>query len=129
MADKTPDLEVPEQMRAFAETSVNQAKKAFDDFITATQDAVTRVEDASSSVQTGATDVGKTALAFAEENVSAAFSLAENMVKARDMEEIMALQQEFLKNQMAAFGEQARVISDKAAKSASDAARAATPEK
>ena len=129
MADKTPDLEVPEQMRAFAETSVNQAKKAFDDFINATQDAVTRVEDASSSVQTGATDVGKTALAFAEENVSAAFSLAENMVKARDMEEIMALQQEFLKNQMAAFGEQARVISDKAAKSASDAARAATPEK
>lgn len=129
MADRMPNLEVPEQMRAFAETSVNQAKKAFDDFIAATQDAVARMEETSSSMQTGANDVGKTAISFAEENVSAAFTLAEKMVKAKDMEEILALQQEFLKAQMRAFGEQARVISDKATKSASDATKAAKPEK
>jgi len=129
MSDKMPKLEVPEQMRAFAETSVSQAKKAFDDFIAASQDAVSRMEDSTSSVKTGATDINKTALTFAEENVSAAFTLAEKMVKAKDISEIMALQQNFLKSQMAAFGEQARVISDKAKKSATDAANAAKPEK
>lgn len=129
MADKKPDIEVPEQMRAFAETSVTQARKAFDDFIAATQDAVARMETATSGARSGASDVGKTALSFAEENVSAAFSLAEKMVKARDVEEMMALQQEFLKTQMSSFGEQARVISDKATKTAAEATKAATPRK
>lgn len=129
MADKIPNLEVPEQMRTMAESSVGQAKKAFDDFIVATQDAVNRMEDTSSSVQTGATEINKTALTFAEENVTAAFSLAENMVKAKDMGEMMALQQDFLKTQMAAFGEQARVISDKATKSATEAANSVKSEK
>jgi len=129
MPDKMPDLEIPEQMRTLAESSVGQAKKAFDDFIAATQDAVHQMEDSSTSAQTGASDINKTALTFAEENVSAAFSLAESMVKAKDFGEIMALQQDFLKSQMAAFGEQARVISDKAAKSATETANAAKPEK
>ncbi len=129
MPDKTPKLEVPEQMRAFAESSVGQAKKAFDDFIAATQDAVHRMEGTSTSVQTGATELNKTALTFAEENVSAAFTLAERMVKAKDIGEMMALQQDFPKKQMATFGEQARVISDKASKTAAETAQSVKPDK
>lgn len=129
MSDKIPNLEVPEQMRTLAENSVGQAKKAFDEFITATQDAVHRMEDTTSSAQVGANEINKTALTFAEENVSAAFTLAEDMVKAKDIGEMMALQQSFLKNQMAAFGEQARVISDKATKSASETATKASSDK
>ncbi len=37
MADKTA-FEIPDQMRAFADKSVDQAKKAFDDFMNATLD-------------------------------------------------------------------------------------------
>ncbi|MEM8812065.1 MAG: phasin family protein [Pseudomonadota bacterium] len=128
MVDKPPKLEVPEQMRTFAETSVNQAKKAFDDFISATEDAVGRMEETSNTVQSGARDVNRTVLTFAEENISAAFNLAEQMVKAKDMEEMLALQQAYLKDQMAAFGEQARVVTDKAAKSAADTAKVSKPD-
>ncbi|MEM1045916.1 MAG: phasin family protein [Pseudomonadota bacterium] len=128
MSDKSPKLEVPEQMRAFAETSVTQAKKAFDDYIAATQEAVSRVEKSSSDVQSGASDVNRAVLSFAEENVSAAFDLAGKLVQAKDVSEMMALQQEFLKHQMAVFGEQARVISDKTVKTASEAAKAVKPD-
>ena len=40
-------------MRDFAEKSVDQARKAFDDFMGATQKAVTNVEDSASAVQAG----------------------------------------------------------------------------
>ncbi|WP_428646937.1 phasin [Roseibium sp.] len=122
--DKT-GFEIPEQMRDFAEKSVDQARKAFDDFMGATHKAVTNVEDSANAVQAGASDVNKKALTFAEEQVDAAFKFAQALVKADNVEDMMKLQQDYLRSQMENLGEQAREFSNTASKTVQDAAKAA----
>lgn len=125
MATDKNGFEIPEQMRDFAEKSVDQARKAFDDFMSVTQKAVANVEGSSSAVQSGASDINRKAFGYAEEHVDAAFRFAQQMVRAKDMEEMMKLQQDYLRSQMEQLGEQAREISDAATRTAQDAARAA----
>ena len=124
-ADKT-GFEVPEQMREFAEKSVDQARKAFDDFMGATQKAVNNAEDSANAVQAGAADANKKALDYAEEHVAAAFEFAQKLVKTPNVEDMMALQQEYLRKQMESLGEQAREFSSSATKTVQDAAKAAS---
>ncbi|MBO6755121.1 MAG: phasin [Roseibium sp.] len=127
MAIDKSGFEVPEQMRDFAEKSVDQAKKAFDDFMSVTQKAVANAEESASAVQSGASDVNRKGLTFAEEHMDAAFKFAQAMVKAKDMEEMMTLQQDYMRRQMEALGEQARDITNTATKTAQDASKAVKP--
>jgi hypothetical protein len=60
-----PRFEIPADMRAVAEKSVEQAKQAFDIFISAAQHAVSTAENQAASVQAGAKDVGELAMGFA----------------------------------------------------------------
>jgi len=116
-------FEIPEQMRDFADQSVDQARKAFDEYMSATRKAVGSAEQTAQTVKAGAGDMGRAALEFTEEHVSAAFDLAQKMVRAKDPQEMMQLQSEYLKKQMEALGEQVRELGDKAAKTAQDVAR------
>ena len=118
MAAET-NFEIPEQIRTFAEKSIEQAKKAVDDFIAATHQAVAKVETSSTSAASGALDLNKKVLSLAEENLSVAFDHAQKLIKAKDAQELLALQGDFLKAQAASFGEQVRQIGDAAAKTVS----------
>lgn len=115
-------FEVPEQMREIAEQSVAQARKAFDSFITATSDAVTKVEGSASAVSNSAQDVNKKALSYAEANIEAAFSFAEQLARSKNVQEVMQLQADFMQKQMNVFGEQARDLTDVVSKAAASAA-------
>ncbi len=116
-AEKT--FEIPEQIRTFAEKSVEQAKKAVDDFLAATNQAVAKVESSSTTVQSGALDLNKKVLALAEENIASVFEHAQKLIQAKDPQEILKLQGDYLKSQAASFGEQVRQIGDAAAKTVS----------
>lgn len=127
MNDKpNSQFEVPDQLRTYAEQSVTQARKAIEDFMKVAQTTVSSVEGSTNQMQAGATDINKKMLTYAEENISAAFDFAEKMARAKDMEEIMKLQSEFMTRRMSAFGEQTREIGDTAAKTASDVGKKAT---
>ncbi|WP_421726273.1 phasin family protein [Bauldia sp.] len=103
-------FEIPDQMRDMADKSVSEAKKALEQFIEATQSAVTKAEGSARTMQEGASEVNRQALAFVEENVSASFDLAQRLVQARTVEEISALQKEYFARQMAALTEQGKAI-------------------
>ena len=49
-------------------------------------------------------------LAYTERNVNAAFDLAQKLVKAKDPQEALALQSEYLKAQLEALQTQAREL-------------------
>ena len=57
MADQSFNDFVPPEMRKFAEQSVQQAKKAFDDLMSATQKAVSTFEGHASSAQATALEL------------------------------------------------------------------------
>lgn len=121
MNDKpNSQFEVPDQLRTYAEQSVTQARKAIEDFMKVAQTTVSSVEGSTQQMQAGAADMNKKMLSYAEENIAAAFDFAEKMARAKDMEEIMKLQSEFMTKRMSAFGEQTRELGDTAAKTASD---------
>ena len=64
--------------------------------------------EATATSQGGAKSVGAHVLSYTERNVNAAFDLAQKLVKAKDPQEAMALQSEYLKSQLAVLQEQAK---------------------
>ena len=97
--NQTQNYEVPAEMRDFAEKSVEQARKAMDGFIGAAQKAVDTFEGSANTVQASAKDMTRKTFAYAEQNIQAAFDLAQRMVRAKDMQEAMQVQAEFVRSQ------------------------------
>lgn len=117
------NFEIPGEVRNLAEQSVDQARKAFDGFMSATQKAADSLEGQASAAQSGAKDMRHKAMAFAEQNVATSFEFAQRLVRARDFEEVMRLQTEFVRSQMQALTDQAQQLGQQAAKSGMDAAK------
>ena len=98
--------EIPAEMRDFAEKSVEQARKAFEG-IGAAQKAVSAAEATPFAVP-GVKEVGAKAVAYAEANVKAAFDHAQKLVNAKDVQEVLRLQNEYLKAQLTTLQDQAK---------------------
>jgi len=120
--DPMSNFEIPADMRKMAETSVAQAKQAFDGFLAAAQQAMSRVETQTVAAQSGASDMSRKAMAFAGENMAASFAFAQKLAQARDVEEVMRLQADFVRAQMQTFAEQARELGSSFTQTASDTA-------
>ncbi len=120
--DKTMKYEIPAEMRDFAEKSVDQARKAFDGFLTAAHKAVDTVQGSTTTMQSSASDATKKTLSYAEQNVAAAFDHAQKLVRAADFQEALQLQSEFARTQFAAIQAQLKELSELA----QNAARTAT---
>jgi phasin len=99
----TQNYEVPAEMRDFAEKSVEQARKAIDGFMTAAQKTVDTFEGSANTVQSNAKDATRKTFSYAEQNLAAAFDLAQRMVRAKDMQEAMQIQAEFVRTQFEAM--------------------------
>ena len=77
------NFDIPAEMRAFAEKSVEQAKQAFDTFISAAQHAVNTAETQAASARTGVKDVAELAMRFSERNIASSFEFAQRLLHAR----------------------------------------------
>src|SRR5262249_13749953 len=116
-------FEIPLEMRHVAEQSIEQAKRAFDGFKGAAWKAVTAFEEQTTAAHAGAWDMGRKAMEFAEQNVATSFEFAQDLLRAKDIQEVMRLQSEYVKAQIEAFAEQAKELGESAKKMAVDATR------
>ena len=115
-------FEVPPELRTFAERSVEQARQAFDGFISAAHHAMSAFEGQAETARKGARDVTEKAMTFAERNMASAFAFAHELVRARDLQEVLRLQADYIRHQMEALTEQARELGESTSKAAKDAA-------
>ena len=106
----TSSYDVPNDMRDFAEKSVDQARKAFEGFVGAAQKAASQADETAVTMQSSVKAVGGKAMGFAEENIRSAFDHAQKLVRAKDLQEVLALQSEFVKAQMTALQDQAKQL-------------------
>jgi phasin len=120
--DAMRHFEIPADMRAMAEKNVEQARVAFNTFMTAAQEAVSTIEGQAKAAQVGAKDLSEKALSYAERNVANTFAFADRIVHAKDPQEFIRLQTEFIQAQMKEFAEQAKELGEAAAKMAMKAA-------
>lgn len=103
-----PNYEVPTEMRDFAEKSVDQARKAFDSFIGAARKTADTVQGSAELARTNAQDASARGFEFAEQNVNAAFDLAQKLVRSKDVQEALQHQAEFVRSQFASIQAQAK---------------------
>ncbi len=96
----TKAIDVPEHVRQAAETSTAQAKQAIDQCLRQVTNLQEKVETSAQSVHAGARTMNQTVLAAAEANINASFDFAQQLVRAKDPQEIVTLQQTFLQQQL-----------------------------
>ena len=118
--DTTKPFEIPADMRKFAEQSMEQARKAFDNFVGAAQQAMNDLEGRAQAARSGAADVSGRAMTFAERNMAASFEFAQNLVRAKTPEDVLRLQTEYVKAQIQALNEQTKELAEATAKVAKD---------
>jgi hypothetical protein len=101
---------VPNEVRDFADRSVEQARKAFDSFIGVVNEALEGSPPRPTESAASADELSRLAVGFAECNVRDAFALAHDMVHATELSQLLDLQREFLETQMKALGSQMRIL-------------------
>lgn len=117
---------IPNEMRAFAEQSVTQARKAFDGFIEAANKAMGELQGHAQVAHSGATEIAHKSMAYAEKNVAVTFDFAQKLMNAKDAAEVMRLQSEYLSSQMQALSSQVQELGQSTAKIVGDAAKPKT---
>lgn len=105
-----PQFEVPVDLRDFAQKSVEQARKAFEGFVTVAQKTNDSFDSAGANMRANAKSLSSQTLSYAEQNINAAFDLANRLVQAKDPQEAFALQSEYLKSQLTNLQSQAKEI-------------------
>src|SRR5690242_18165754 len=99
-------FEIPKEMRSMAEASFDQARKAFEKFLSTAQQTAGSIEQRGATVRAGAKEVGATAFSYAEKNVQASLDYAQALLHAKDLPEMMRLHGEYVQAQMRSLAEQ-----------------------
>jgi phasin len=114
---------IPKDMRAMAEASFDQARKAFDKFMESARSTAGNIEDRRDAVRVGAREIGTKAVSYAEKNVQSSLDYAQSLLKAKDLPEVMKLHSEYVQSQMRALAEQASEMGQIVSRAAMDATR------
>ena len=116
-------FEIPKDIRSMAEASFEQARKAFETFLSGAQQTVSKIEGHNDSLRAGAKDISSKVISFAESNVQASLDHAQKIMSAKDLGEVMRLHGDYVQGQMKAMAEQASQMGQIMSQAAMDAAK------
>ena len=124
MDDEVRDrFEVPNEMRSMAQASFDQARKAFEKFVSAAQETAGSMEERRRTVRAGAKDFNAKAMEYAEKNIQASLDYAQSLLNAKDVAEVMRLHTQYVQAQMRSLAEQASEMGQIVSRAALDAAK------
>jgi phasin len=116
-------FEIPKEMQSMAEAGFDQARKAFEKFLSSAHQTAGSIEERGATVRAGAKDISSKAISYAEKNVQASLDYAEQLLHAKDLTEVMRLHSEFIQTQMRSLAEQASEMGQIVSRAAMDAAK------
>ncbi|WP_454621302.1 phasin [Bradyrhizobium cenepequi] len=119
--DARDRFEIPKDVRSMAEASVEQARKTFEKFLASAQETAGSLEERGATVRAGAKDISTKAFGYAENNLKASLDYAEQLVKAKDVSEVMRLHSEYVQAQMRALAQQASEMGQVVSRAAMEA--------
>jgi hypothetical protein len=108
MSDKLN--EQADKMREMAQTTLDKAKDAVSKYMAESQKMRAKVDSSVQASYSSAKDMNERAVAFAEANVVAGFELAQRLLEAKDPQEMGAVYQSHLKEQMEKMNAQFREL-------------------
>ena len=104
------DFQIPQELREFAEKNIEQARAAYGQLTEAMTQAVRAWSAPSTVMASGFKVVQERAIQFAKENADAGFTLASELAKAKDLQDILRLQSNFAQTQMQSYARQAQEL-------------------
>ena len=108
-----PQMEIPETIRSLTRASVEQARKAYDLLVDASQKMATDLGSAlPGEAAGGVRSLNEKIAEFAKTNVEANFKLAEDLAEAKDIQSALQLQSDHMRKQMEAFSVQTRELGE-----------------
>jgi hypothetical protein len=102
--------EQTEKMREMAQTTLDKAKDAVSKYMAESQKMREKVDSSVQASYSSAKEMNEKAVAFAEANVVAGFELAQRLLQAKDPQEMGAVYQGHLKEQMEKMNAQFREL-------------------
>lgn len=99
-----------EKMREMAQTTLDKAKDAVSKYMAESQKMREKVDSSVQASYSSAKEMNEKAVAFAEANVVAGFELAQRLLQAKDPQEMGAVYQGHLKEQMEKMSAQFREL-------------------
>jgi phasin len=127
MSDEGRDrFEIPKDMRSMAEAGFEQARKAFESFVSGAQQTASSIEGRGEAVRSSVKDISSKAISYAQQNMTASLDYAEKLVRAKDLSEVMRLHTEYVQGQMKALTEQASDIGQSMGRAAMEAGKPKT---
>ena len=127
MSEEARDgFEMPKEVRSMAEAGFEQARKAFEKFLSGAQQTAGSIEERGATVRAGAKDISAKAMSYAEKNVQASLDYAQSLLHAKDLTEVMQLHSEYVQAQMKSLAEQASEMGQIVSRAAMDAAKPKT---
>jgi hypothetical protein len=108
MSDKIN--EQTEKMREMAQATLDKAKDAVSKYMTESQKMREKADANVRATYSSAKEMNEKAVAFAEANVRAGFELAERLLQAKNPQEMGAVYQNHLKEQMEKMNAQFREL-------------------
>jgi phasin len=116
-------FEIPKEMRSMAEASFDQARKAFEKFLSTAEQTAGSIEERGASMRAGAKDIGAKAFSYAEKNVQASLDYAQALLHAKDLPDMMRVHGDYVQTQMRSLAEQAGEMGQAFGRAAMDAAK------
>jgi hypothetical protein len=116
MADKEPFESLTGIAQQTADQITQQTKVAMENYLTWFQNAS----------QWANVDLNKKLLSYAAENVTNAVGLVQKLSQAKNVEQVLKIQTEFMSQQLNSFNEQTKTIVEICAKAAQDATKRPT---
>jgi phasin len=112
MANTTDPFEVPEQVRAFAEKGVSQARDHYAKFKEAAQNGNGAIEAVFSAASNGAHAYSARLLDFGQANTSAGFDFLQELVGARSLSDATEVWSTHTRRQFGTFAAQAKELAE-----------------
>jgi phasin len=107
---------MPNEVRAFVEQSVTQARVAFDGIANAATQAVSHWQGQAHAARAGASEIAHKSMAYAEQNMAATLDFAQKLMYAKDASEVIRLQQAYIARQIENLTVQSQELGQSAAK-------------
>ncbi|WP_398470327.1 phasin [Tardiphaga sp.] len=115
-------FQLPEQVRAFAEKGVNQAREGYAKFKDAAETHNSTVEAVFNTATKGAAEVSTTLLDIAKTNTNAGFDFAQSLIGVKSPSQAFELWSGFAKSQFEALTGQSKQLAELSQKIASETA-------
>ena len=124
MQQQNPNFaELPDSIRGIMKSSIEQARKAFDSFVSTSENMLHGLDTSSNPVADSLKTLNEKVASFTKQNAEANFNLAIRLADARQLSDIVELQNAHMREQMETFSRQLEELRELTVKTLKEGSR------